>query len=520
MPNEDCLALEEEENVLSIVGFDSFLISIDLQSEFLGEMVKAYEKKDDESGKDCQIKMSSRIEAIMRIFKHKVLVLENENSLVEHYLKNFALSRNPRFEIGSLALIMSILSFLLTTSNLVISQTQITSINNRLDSMSKLIDTIYENQQTLYTNVEFLREQNKFLGGRTMLLASHLNEVTTIYSCQFLGAHFETMVLSLENRLKGIIEGLMSRKLNENIIDRLSLEHITNDNYFRDSIFLLNPTLLYELGKIDLIALKGNKLNVLLSFPNISNSYDYKKVNLIESPSRLVLKRENFETTNSFLYPKDMNLSTLEKNMHLIRSSGNCIRTRHFLACDVQGHMNFRNSLCLRGLLEGVNIHCLSQNVINFDYTLEYSNAGCLINMNSQVHIENFVTHEKMHMNEKGQKKCIYLSYSKNLKIVSPFRYETLFPKLMHFDTVSPKIQLSHSFETMSIIPNVTFPPMNFTNVYKPIDFTEKETSDKVAIIAIAVSCSLILFIMIVCIIRKFCKINGSITAGGLFGDS
>ena len=49
LQNEECLALEEEEDVLSIMGFDSFLISIDLQSDFLGEMILAYEKKNDQT---------------------------------------------------------------------------------------------------------------------------------------------------------------------------------------------------------------------------------------------------------------------------------------------------------------------------------------------------------------------------------------------------------------------------------------------------------------------------------------
>ena len=70
-------------------------------------------------------------------FKQKVEGFRLEQEVVKEYIKNHALgSRQKRLKIGMVALLISFLSFFLSTSGLVVTEQQIDGINRRLDVMS------------------------------------------------------------------------------------------------------------------------------------------------------------------------------------------------------------------------------------------------------------------------------------------------------------------------------------------------------------------------------------------------
>ena len=73
----------------------------------------------------------------MAEFKQKVEGFRLEQEVVKEYIKNHALgSRQKRLKIGMVALLISFLSFFLSTSGLVVTEQQIDGINRRLDVMS------------------------------------------------------------------------------------------------------------------------------------------------------------------------------------------------------------------------------------------------------------------------------------------------------------------------------------------------------------------------------------------------
>ena len=77
--------------------------------------------------------------------------------------------------------------------------------------MSVFIDTLQETQRQIANNIGYLYEQTEFIGVEKDLLVEHLNEMKSIYSCNFMTANFETALLRLEWRLNTLFKEMVDR---------------------------------------------------------------------------------------------------------------------------------------------------------------------------------------------------------------------------------------------------------------------------------------------------------------------
>ena len=123
LEGESCRLLEEAENVLEVSGYQSFLLVLNLDNDLLTQMTDLYLKKGDNLAAACLGNMTHRLNSIVSQFRYKLNLLKHEHDMTEYYLRNHALTkRHRRFEVGTIAILFSILSFILSSSSMVVTQ--------------------------------------------------------------------------------------------------------------------------------------------------------------------------------------------------------------------------------------------------------------------------------------------------------------------------------------------------------------------------------------------------------------
>ena len=180
-----CRALEEGRRVLTREGLESFFLNLDLGTILPPELVTSYTRRGDELGLACVMNMTARVNQVVNTFKLKVEKYEEEGRATDFYLNKYALGKKRRLEPTSIALLLSLFSFVVSTSGLVVTESQIYRLNNRLDTLSRYLDQVRETQTHLNTNIEFLYEDSKFVGAQTSLVVDYVNNLKLIYSCDY-----------------------------------------------------------------------------------------------------------------------------------------------------------------------------------------------------------------------------------------------------------------------------------------------------------------------------------------------
>ena len=513
MLRENCRVLESDERVLEIDGLGQVLLVVDLTSTIPSEMMKWYSETNDKLGTECLTNITARISLSLSGFETKINNFMNEVKMTNLYLERFALTRPKRVDAGSIALLLSALSFAVSSTGLVITQGQIQDIHTRLDTMSRYIDEMKEYQKLMNENLSFLYKENQFVGVETNLLINYVNALKTIHSCQFINFYLEAVMNRLDDKLSDIFDNILDRKLSNEIIDRNILDNITSHRYFSKTIYMVNPSALYSFGQIDAISFKDMKLTMLLTFPKIGRRYKMKKVNILESPKRILSQDGDFENFHSFLIPISVNLANLSNNMDTVRSSTNCLKTKMFLACDINSVMPHADLLCLNGILHGIDAHCSLKDTFTYDFNVEYSRFAALVFLKIDAKIVDLSNDRFLHASTPDESKCIYLTTTKNIAVISPFRQEKLFQSTIAFHyNAEPVVKIQRMAFNLAF-ENFTAPRKNHTLKYKPVVFKD-HTEDGVAlIVAISVSCTLILTLLTI-IIVKFGRCRRNVVDG------
>ena len=498
MNTSDCRSLEVGEKVLEFENLDQILLVIDLISDLPLEVAHIYANRGDGLSHSCALNMSRKVDAILSIYLQKVALFEQEQRTSKLYLNKYAMAHSRRFDGGSIALLLAALSLALSTTGIVVSQTQINEINDRLHTMSVFIDSLQETQRQIATNIEYLYEASKFIGVEKDLLIEHINEMKAINSCNFMTANFEVALLRMEMRLNTLLKELVERKFSHDFIDLASLSIIVQHEYFRDTIYVVNPSALYNVGQIDFVSLKGSKVAALLSFPRILRSYKFKRVNIVESPTRLLFD-DNHGQYYSFLLPIDIKLKDVAQNLSKLRSGQNCLNTNIFTACNVKSVLPYDSLLCLSNLLVGSENHCITKQTSVFDFYVSYTKKGALISMNSNAFVMDILRQRILHKSTIENHNCVYLSNRKNLIVQSDLRKLALFPMTLSFDVVPRKIGLEYR---VIEIKNFTSPAFNHTKAYTPIVIPENPENEILEMVAIIMSTIVGVIILTFCMIK------------------
>ena len=295
------------------------------------------------------------------------------------YLQSF-LKKGKR-DVGSLTLasFMSISSLVASSLNIAFSENRRNALNNRFQAMDALLTDLKDGQNILSNNVRILKENEEFLGLETQLVVYHLNLLQSVHSCEVMDLNFEIQIGKFESRLGDLLAAVYDHKLRHTMISRRLLEEMTMQNYFGDMIYRISPSLLYELARIDLLSFENGKLNFAITFPVIGRTFEYKLVNILEAPQKLVMSLPSIHNFRSFLIPFDMELANVTNNVNEIRSARSCIETETFLACPSNEIEDFS---CVASMF-GSEKECLVNNVAlkEFAFQYDYRQKGALINL-------------------------------------------------------------------------------------------------------------------------------------------
>ena len=501
MTEQGCRALETEEKILAIDGVDSFLLNLDLNSILPSKMTNLYTKAGDELGLACLLNMTQRINHSLLAFKGKVGQFEQENRVLDEYLRSHALGRHKRVEIGTWALLISLVSFALSSTGLAITEYRLNQLTTRMNIMTKHLDKMKEYQKQMNTNIEFLYEEKSFIGVQTNVLTAFVNDVQSTHACDLLKTYFEYSLSNLETRLDGIYSSIVNRKLTLDIVDRNVLDIIVQNEYFRNYIYLMNPSALYTHGQLDLISLKGSKLSVMITFPAIDRIFKHKRINIVETPKRIVLEKMSKNSFYSFLLPISVPLENASYHLEDIRSDKYCIRTRSYTACDVNSLFSYNDLLCLSSILEGNDNQCNVKKSFVFDYEVAYTTHAALIAMTGNTQIVDSRKNVVLYHKSEQKLRCTYLLAVKNLVIKSDFRQEKLFESKLVFHVQND--HASFVLPTQRAIVNLTIPKRNHTNIFKHVEMNyDEDTVDIYFIIGVTVASTVVIALVLLFVIR------------------
>ena len=479
---------------MSREGFESFIFNLDLGTILPPELVSSYTRRGDELGLACVMNMTSQVGQVVNNFKLKLEKYQEEGRVTDIYLEKHALGKKRRLEPSSIALLLSLFSFVISTSGLVVTESQIYTINRRLDTLSRYLDQVRETQTHLNTNIEFLYENQKFVGAETALVVDYVNNLKLIYSCDYLENLFSHVVTKLETRLIGIFQSILDRKLSLNLLDRDEMDKITSNVFFGDTIYLFNPSTLYEYSNLDFVSLKGNKLTLLVSFPIIKRTFSYRRVNILESPANLIIQKQPHERFASFLLPIHVPLENITQHLGDLRAGHFCILNSRFEACEVGNLLDYVSLLCVIGVINDNDENCPKQNTFVFDYNVQYSQGGALIYLKNDAEIIETTTGDILYKGATNDSKCVYLRPKRNLMVKSIFRQEYLFPKKGIFEVFGPNLDIF--LPKLTPVSNFSIPERPTVKKYIPISFEPLTEFNIWLYIAIG-SCTIVILFII-----------------------
>ena len=495
-----CFALKEKGSVLKIDGLGQVILRLDLTTLLTNEIVAEYSRRNDQAGLGCVLNGTARISESLLNFKKRVGNLQQERFNTEYYLSSNS-ARNKRFEPGTIAILLSILAITTASSGLIVTEKQIGQINNRLEIMSKNIEYMRETQNVMAENFQFLYEDSEFVGLETTMIAEYVNRLKKFHSCDILSSFFEIMVMSLEKRLDGIFHGLISRRLSEDIIGRDALRRLTKNGFFGSTIYLLNPTALYEFGQVDFVFLSHDKLDIMLSFPVIGRLLDYKRIVVVESPMNLIFDRDENQRYYSFLMPIHVDITNISYHLDELRVGRNCLINGLYEACDHNSNVPYNDKLCIGGLVNGISSHCQKRQSFVFDFHISPTEDAALVYLKNDARIFDVKQRTVLVQADTENPKCAFLTNNKDVFVESMFRRVPMSVNTAVFTIDNPK--------PVFVLPgqrpldNFTMPTRNHDKSFVPIVFdVKKNETDVYLIIGISVGGS-VGFLVLMCIVIR-----------------
>ena len=508
---QSCRVLKSEAGVFGIGSLGTFILTIDLNLDLPDEFLKRYRNVNDTLGARCSERIKLRYNQSLSAFENKIRNLKNEQDSLYLYIHdNQFLGRKPRDAGTIFAIIVSIANALATSLNIFVSQTTLHDLNARLDLLSRTIVSLQNSQEALRNNIDFLHEEASFLGIEKNLIVNHLNAMHTIHSCEIVSLDFESRIADFEMKLDKILTMVYENQLSHHMIDRNTLETITMHHSFKDTLYRVSPSKLYEFSKVRFIDSTNEKISFLIVYPEISRTYSYNLVTMLEAPQRIVFSYSNPELENSFLLPTDIALNNISRNLDTVRSTDGCKVNHMFFACPA--HTSITDS-CFRSLFSNTTANCFSTRIDvtqPFHYRYDKLRESVLVRLD---HNSQIVKDDKLlfSLNDSNDTMCILLNRQRNLKIESGMKSVTLFPNARVFSHRKKPLVQKYLVNSIS---KLSLPHHNRTKSFVPmhIDPIAQFPTNHLMTLAIFVSSALVLIfvsILCLCCCFKFLIIDG-----------
>ena len=436
--------VERRSKTLELKSVDSFLLTYDLSIDF-ANLLDGYQSINDVKGTKCLLALENRLNRSVTDFNTKVQGFQSENTQLFIYLNDsdFIGKRSPVAIF--LAVMVTICNVFISSLNLVMTSVKTDEMNARLQSMSSVIDNLKATQVVFNDNLEFIYEKEQFLGLEQNLIVAELNQLAYVHSCELLALNLDTVVSQIESQMGHILTAVQSGMLSRELVDRDTLERISMNNEFSDTIYRISPSLLYELSKINLVAFKNDKLTFLVSYPIISRDYVFDYFDVIGSKTSDI---------HSFLLPTHMSYANASYNDFL--STKTCLKHSKFIACpevpNEQVNLCLLNNTCFYG----------TRNDEPFLFHYGQRKQSVLVELHNGGEIYDVFKSRVIYKALDNEKICAYFGRRQGLILRSSSKYIPLFPVIANYHV------------QQKIIPPVLH-LVKFTNFSLPTRISEKK---------------------------------------------
>ena len=512
-PGRRCLALERQMGTLFLDTQDSFLLTFDVSSIPVSFRTR-YIEEGDERGRRCLDEITQRVNRSLNSFVDKVFQFRYDNNVLDMYLLDPEfLGKSKRNSGGVIfAVLVSIANLFASGANIFMTMSKLEAFENRLDLMSHHIANLEANQELLQTNIDLLFEKDTFLGLQKNLIVEHLNDINNLHACDMLKLEFESQLIKFESHLNDILSAIYKGNLDHSLVDVDALHVITLQSYFVDTIYRMNPSLLYRFAKVEIADFSKNKLTVMVNFPRILRHFEFDYVNIIDAN---VANTVNHESLHSFLVPHAMDLTDIVNRLPDIRSADYCLQHNKFKACpDVA-----LQSGCVQTILKGENNSdfdsCLGAEKKIGPYSLKYFDSGALIALRHGGRIKNVQTDRIIfETNGTNEELCIFLPKSKGIVLEWDNEQKYLFPssRIPSYDVV-PDFKLLKWESIVQPSKNLTL-PVYVPSVQKAKPISRPLYVDYLYVIGISCASTLgaLLLVLSICaiLVYKRCVVDMS----------
>ena len=497
--------------MLSIDSQETFLVSLDIAPVPLN-IVMQYEREEDERGERCLREMAARINSSLVSFEERVNNFNHLKKRLDMYLTDPEfLGKSKRSGAMIFAVMVTMANLFASGANIFMSVAKLQNFENRLDLMSQHIENLESNQHLLQTNIDLLYEKDQFMGLNRNLMVDYMNSISTMHACDMLHVVFESKLVKFDSHLDKILSAIYQGKLDNSLVDLKTLKHVTSQPFFGDTIYKINPSLLYLYSKVEIVSLSNTRLTMMVNYPKITREYVYDQINIIDAQTT------NFGTLPSFLVPHNLNLTTINTAMDTLRSTDHCIKHPKFTACpDVPLPPG-----CVRSFLDDSNVDYCRKTRINLKpFTLNYFRSGALISLMRNSTILDKKTNEILFKpNRSSVALCVFLPKRKDLVLQWPGGKKDLFPssRINHF-VVQPNFRWMSPIKIERPLKNLTLPTFVPT-VKKAPPISRNVFVDYTFVIGIScaatIGAMLIVLVLVFVIYFKFCVVD----IGRLYGN-
>ena len=514
MSSTGCRALEVGENAFELNGHDGVLLVLDLKSIFENRFREGY--KDDIDGEKCLTRMEKRLNGTLSNFRDKVILYHESNNMLNVYLNNPALMEKR--SAGGVAIALSILDLVLTGVSYVYTDYRLNALKERILELDEQVNGLLSEQNVVANNQNFLYNEGKLLGIQKKMIVDHINGIEKVHTCDLLFMDFENKILRLEMYLDRILDGIIENKLTNEMIDFNTLELMTLDERFYQTIYRVAPMHLYKLSKIYLHSYTSNRITFVLSFPIINRRFAFKTVNVLETSESLLHGPGNSRRNFRFLIPKDAELNVTDLKVSTFRNADACLDIDGIVACQRDAILSEYSLDCLKKLLEGnVSRTCFGREKQG-NVLLAYGKHGVLVHTRSKGEVINSETYDFVENLEKNS--CSYIPKAENLVLrtkglkLDLFREQLVWGSKWSMDAEDEKAFVNR-------IRNLSLPESSNPIVYNDTSYVLSKKYILVAlsklsnpwtaatVIAIALSIP-VTCVMLFCCVSKLCKFTGS----------
>ena len=459
-----CRVVEERSKTLELKSVDSFLLTYDLSIDF-ANIFEGYQSVNDIKGTKCLLALEERLNRSISSFNSKVDGFQSENTQLFIYLndESFIGKRSPVAIF--MAVMVTICNVFISSLNLVMTSVKTDEMNSRLQAMSNVLENMKATQVVFNDNLEFIYEKEQFLGMEQALIVGELNQLAYIHSCELLALNLETVVSQIESQLGYLLTAVQSGVLTRELVDRDTLERISMNNEFSNTIYRISPSLLYDLSKINLVAFKDNKLTFLVSFPIISREYTLDYFDIIGSKTSDI---------HSFLLP--IHMSYADATYKDFLSTNACLKHSKFIACpevpNEQVNLCLLNDTCFYG----------TRNKEPFTYHYSHKKQSVLIELHNGGEVFDIYKSKTVYKALDNEKICAYFGRRQGLILKSDTKFIPLFPTIANYH-VQQKVVLPNLH--LVKFTNFTLPPRVSEKKYVRVIHSKADNVDYVFIICI-----------------------------------